>query len=142
MDPPESAKSRGNVSLSVTYPHPPPRWKKTAKYAGIAAIIVVLAIVVISVVALTIIVGLLSDVASGMKKISAPLVCWHWLEARRKTYEGRTNPDTGQPYTDCEAAGASVSDAESGSPWSPCPSSDSDGDVSPEVYTYFVATQC
>lgn len=128
------------MTLSVAYPRKS-QWKKAAKYAGIGAVIVVLAIVVISVVAMRVVAGLLSDAAIGLRAASAPLICWRWLEARRKVYEGQVNPATGQPYTRCEAAEAAISEAESGEGWAPCPA-DSDSSREPGIYTYYASAQC
>jgi hypothetical protein len=134
-DPPKT------VSLSVSYPHTPVAWKKMAKYAGVTAIILVLVILIISVVGLSIVAGLLAEAAAGMQKVSAPLVCWRWLDARQDVYEAQNDPGTGQPYTRCAAANAAVADAGSGDLTTPCPEADAE-DPLPEVYTYYASSQC
>lgn len=130
----------GNVSLSIAYPRPPPWWKRAAKYAGVGAVIAVLAVVVIAVVAMRAVAGFLMEAAAGVRAASAPLVCWFWLAERQRAYEGRVNPATGQPYTSCEAAGAAVSDAEGGGR-APCPAGSGEGGP-PGIYAYYASAQC
>jgi len=95
---------------------------KVVKDVSIVAVIVVIAIIIIVVFSVYLIVRFLRGVVDEAGKYAPTVECAAWLEMRRQGYLGAgrpppppTNPATGNPYTDCEAAAQAVLDAQSGS---------------------------